>query len=204
MKQRILHYLALTGLFAAVPLQGAVAAGNPEEGKAKFYTCGGCHAVPSYSNAFPTYPVPRIGGQHADAIVAALDDYKSGARKHGSMEGNANGLSEQDVEDIAAYVSGQRTGSSGGPVSGNVAAGKSKAETCGACHGADGNSAAGNVPVLAGQLEGYLVKALKDYRTGKRSNPIMTGMASPLSEQDMVDIAAYYASQAKGLVTVSD
>jgi cytochrome c553 len=108
------------------------------------------------------------------------------------------------VEDIAAYVSGQRSGSSGGPVSGNAAAGKSKADTCGACHGADGQSAAGNVPILAGQLEGYLVKALKDYRTGKRTNPVMNGMAAPLSEQDLVDISAYYASQAKGLVTISD
>ncbi|NJD07288.1 MAG: c-type cytochrome [Methylococcaceae bacterium] len=204
MKQRILHYWFAVGLMAAVPVHGAFAAGSAEEGKAKFYACGGCHAVAGYSNAFPTYPVPRIGGQHADASIAALDDYKSGNRKHGSMEGNANGLSEQDAEDIAAYVSSQRNGSSGGPVSGSASSGKTKAETCAACHGADGNSPAGNVPVLAGQLQGYLVKALKDYKTGKRNNPIMNGMAAPLSEQDIIDVAAHYASQAKGLVTISD
>jgi len=199
--QTLRNWVVVAGLCIAAPLQSVVAAGNADDGKTKFYACGGCHAVPGYANAFPTYPVPRIGGQHPDAILAALDAYKSGARKHGSMEGNSSGLSKQDAEDIAAY---QRSGSSGGAVAGSPTVGKSKAESCGACHGADGVSPAGNVPILAGQLDGYLVKALKDYRTGKRNNPVMGGMAAALSEQDMTDIAAYYASQAKGVVTVKD
>ena len=83
-------------------------------------------------------------------------------------------------------------------------AGKNKAETCGACHGEDGNSADPNNPRLAGQYESYLVKALEDYKTGARKNPIMNGMAEALSADDIKDISAYYASQKKGLTVVSE
>lgn len=84
---------------------------------------------------------------------------------------------------------------------GDPAAGKSKSTTCAACHGADGNSVIPTNPRLAGQHADYLVQALKDYKSGARSNPIMVGMAAALSEQDILDLAAYYASQT-GLSTV--
>lgn len=197
----ILMLGAASSLFCAFNTQ---AAGDAADGKVKFYSCGGCHSISGYSNAFPTYPVPRLGRQHKEVIVAALKDYKSGARQHGSMEGNANGLHEQDIEDIAEFLSSQRMSSEGSSISGDASAGKKKAESCGACHGADGNSSDGSIPTLAAQHEGYLIKALKDYRTGKRNNPIMKGMAASLTEDDVRDVSAYYASQGKGLVTVSD
>jgi cytochrome c553 len=78
---------------------------------------------------------------------------------------------------------------------GSPEAGKAKAAPCAACHGADGNSAAPNFPKLAGQHPNYLVKQLLDYKSGLRKNEIMNGMAAPLSEQDIEDLAAYYASQ---------
>ncbi len=84
---------------------------------------------------------------------------------------------------------------------GDPAAGKSKSTTCAACHGADGNSVIPIYPRLAGQHADYLVQALKDYKSGARSNPIMASMAAALSEQDIRDLAAYYASQT-GLSTV--
>jgi cytochrome c553 len=84
---------------------------------------------------------------------------------------------------------------------GDPAAGKEKAKQCASCHGADGNSMAPNFPKLAGQYEDYLVHALHAYKTGARQNPVMQGMAAPLSEQDIEDIAAYYALQ-RGLVAV--
>jgi len=83
---------------------------------------------------------------------------------------------------------------------GNPEAGKEKSRTCAACHGADGNSATGDFPKLAGQHYDYLVKSLREYKTGKRKNAIMAPMAAPLSERDMDDLAAYY-SQQQGLVT---
>ncbi|MGH8503347.1 MAG: c-type cytochrome [Gammaproteobacteria bacterium] len=83
---------------------------------------------------------------------------------------------------------------------GDPAAGEKKAAPCAACHGPDGNSPAPNFPKLAGQHEDYLLRALEDYKSGARKNPVMAGMVAPLSEQDMEDLAAFYAQQ-KGLIT---
>jgi len=78
---------------------------------------------------------------------------------------------------------------------GDAAAGKTKAAVCGACHGADGNSPSDGFPKLAGQHASYLLKQLQDYKSGKRTNPIMNGQVAALSDQDMADLAAYYAGQ---------
>jgi cytochrome c553 len=77
---------------------------------------------------------------------------------------------------------------------GDAAAGKAKSATCAGCHGAAGISGNDLWPNLAGQKEGYLAKAMKDYRDGKRNDPMMSSMAKPLSDQDIADLAAYYAS----------
>jgi len=79
---------------------------------------------------------------------------------------------------------------------GDATAGAGKAAACGACHGMDGNSADPQYPKLAGQSEAYIVRQLTSFKGGKRQNPIMLGMATPLSEQDMHDIGAYFASKA--------
>ena len=78
---------------------------------------------------------------------------------------------------------------------GDAAAGQAKAAACGACHGMDGNSSDPQYPKLAGQNAQYIVRQLENFKSGKRQNPIMLGMATPLSEQDMRDIAAYFASK---------
>jgi cytochrome c553 len=84
-----------------------------------------------------------------------------------------------------------------GPVlaAGDAAAGKTKSASCVACHGTDGNSMNPEWPTLAGQHASYLVKQLRNFKAGDRSNALMSPMAAPLSEQDMEDLAAYYASQ---------
>ncbi|XXF09029.1 cytochrome c4 [Pseudomonas sp. D2-3] len=78
---------------------------------------------------------------------------------------------------------------------GDPAAGQAKALVCGACHGVDGNSALANFPKLAGQGERYLLKQMQDIKSGARPVLEMTGMLEPLNEQDMADVAAYFASQ---------
>ena len=78
---------------------------------------------------------------------------------------------------------------------GDATAGQAKAAACGACHGMDGNSTDPQYPKLAGQSEQYIVHQLENFKSGKRQNPIMLGMATPLSEQDMHDIGAYFASK---------
>lgn len=78
---------------------------------------------------------------------------------------------------------------------GDATAGQAKAAVCGACHGMDGNSSDAQYPKLAGQSEQYIVHQLTSFKAGKRQNPIMMGMAAPLSEQDMHDVGAYFASK---------
>lgn len=78
--------------------------------------------------------------------------------------------------------------------SGNAAAGKAKATTCFACHGTDGNAVDPQYPRLAGQYNLYLQQALHEYKDGQRNNPIMKGMASTLSDQDIEDVATYFSS----------
>ena len=78
----------------------------------------------------------------------------------------------------------------------DLAAGKAKAaEVCAACHGADGNSTSPDFPRIGGQYPDYLAKALRDYKSGQRKNPIMAGFAQALSKQEMDNLAAYYAAQ---------
>ena len=197
----------IVGLVAGILSVGTFSAqadGNTEAGKKKFYTCEGCHSAPGYTNTYPTYHVPRIGGQHADYVISALKAYQDGERKHGSMQGNAANLSEQDLEDIAAYVSKFRGMNASLPVTGNPQAGKTKAAACASCHSEDGNTENTMFPRLAGQYESYIIRALKDYKSGARSNPIMMGFAFTLSDEDMKDVAAYYASQKKGLTVPQD
>ena len=90
-----------------------------------------------------------------------------------------------------------------GPLKGDATAGQAKAAVCGACHGPDGNSPAPNFPKLAGQGERYLTKQLHDIKDGKRTVLEMTGLLTNLSDQDLADLAAYFASQ-KGSVGAAD
>jgi len=105
--QKLLHTgllysgMAFTALLPAVTM----AAGDPEAGRVKGYTCTGCHGIPGYKNVYPTYSVPRIGGQRAEYIEAALIAYKSGERSHPTMALHSESLSDQDIADIAAWLS---------------------------------------------------------------------------------------------------
>jgi cytochrome c553 len=82
--------------------------------------------------------------------------------------------------------------------SGDYEAGKAKSSTCAGCHGADGVSSVPSFPKLAGQNRDYLYQALKDYKSGKRKNPIMAGQVQALSDEDMLDLTMYFSKQ-KGL-----
>jgi cytochrome c553 len=82
---------------------------------------------------------------------------------------------------------------------GDPEAGKGKSTPCQACHGADGNSTAPQFPRLAGQYPDYLVQALIGYQTGARKNAVMAPFAAQLSQRDMEDLAAYYATRPNGL-----
>jgi cytochrome c553 len=83
----------------------AFAAGDVKNGKLISYTCTGCHGIKFYMNAYPSYHVPRLGGQNEAYIASALKAYKSGERSHATMQAQAGSLSDQDIADISAYFS---------------------------------------------------------------------------------------------------
>lgn len=196
-KAALIAGVALAGLMSVT---GVSAQGDPEAGRHKAETCFGCHGIPNYTNVYPTYRVPKLGGQHAEQLVAALRAYATGERQHPTMSAQAESLSEQDMQDIAAYFSQIKNGKSEPRAhGGDPDAGKEKAEVCATCHGADGKSPNPAFPVLAGQYADYLFHALRNYKQGTRTNPIMAGQVTQLSEQDMRDIAAWFASQEGGL-----
>jgi len=89
-------------------------------------------------------------------------------------------------------------------LAGDAAAGKEKSATCAACHGADGLGTSPIYPILAGQYEDYLVHSLRAYRDGSRKNAIMAGLAMTLTDEDIEDLAAYYAAMPSSLYTLPD
>jgi cytochrome c553 len=188
-------------LFAATALLLAIPAlaegGDAERGRKLAYTCMGCHGIKNYKNAYPKYSVPKLGGQSAIYIAAALAEYRAGARWHPTMRGMASTLSAQDRADLAAWFQGpQRAGSGANP----VGTAPATAASCTACHGRDGVGTALEYPTLAGQHEDYLAQALNDYRRGRRQNAVMATFASQLTRDEIQALAAYF-SQQPGLAT---
>ncbi|MBD9368125.1 cytochrome c [Xanthomonas sp. XNM01] len=83
----------------------APAAGDPEKGRVLAYTCQGCHGIEGYKNAYPSYKVPKIGGQSAEYLGQALHEYQQGKRRHPTMQAQAQSFSAQDIADLAAFLS---------------------------------------------------------------------------------------------------
>lgn len=188
------------GMIAACVTLSANADADPKRGEVLAYTCQGCHGVPKYKNAYPNYSVPKLGGQHAKYIENALAAYAAGERPHQTMHGQAATLSAQDRADIAAYLQGQPIE----PANQVVGTPPPATQTCVACHGADGaKTVMDDYPILAGQYADYIVQALKDYKSGKRKNPIMAGIITGVDEKDFEALAQFFANQ-KGLCSTKD
>ena len=98
----------LTAVLLLAGAASAFADGDAAQGRQKAETCRGCHAVPGYFNVYPSYRVPKLGGQSGKYIEAALKQYRDGGRQHGTMHANASGLSDQDMADIGAYIESYR------------------------------------------------------------------------------------------------
>lgn len=185
---------ALLGLFLLSSLANVVnAEGDAARGKQLAYTCHGCHGIPNYKNAAPSYSVPKLGGQQAAYLMAALKEYASGDRAHPTMRAHASSNSEQDRADMTTFFQGQ------GPLKAAVVGTPPAAvQVCAACHGADGRPVMPEYPNLAGQHADYIAQAIHDYKNGKRKNAIMAGIVGTIKEEDIPAIANFYSSQ-KGL-----
>lgn len=84
-------------------LSATAAEGDPERGEEIAYTCSGCHGIPHHKNVYPTYSVPKLGGQSYGYIVNSLKAYREGRRDHPTMQAQAHTLSDRDIRDVAAY-----------------------------------------------------------------------------------------------------
>lgn len=183
----------------AAPPVFAQTTGNAERGAKLAYTCLGCHGIPNYKNAYPTYSVPKLRGQHAEYLVLALQAYQNRERSHATMHANAVGRSEQDLADMAAFLAGPPLQLAAAPKP--VGKAPAAAQTCVACHGTDGVGITPQYPTLSGQHADYLERALTDYKKGGRKNAIMAGFAAQLSAADIKELSAYFAAQRPALAT---
>lgn len=195
-------YLAIAalavGLAMALPARPALAEDATDQGKVLAYTCMGCHGIEGYRNAYPSYRVPRLGGQKSAYIKSALIAYRNGNRPHPTMQAQGGSLSDEDIDQLAAWFGSQ--GEASDDVDAEDVAGFAPAAICVTCHGVAGAGVEPQPPVLSGQQEDYLVHALGQYKTGKRSGNVMVAFAAGLSDADIATIAAFYAAR-DGLIT---
>jgi len=190
---------AVIMLIAAIAwTQPAVAQADEDQGRQIGFTCLGCHGIEGQRNAYPSFRVPRLGGQGSDYIETALQAYRAGTRPHPTMNAQASSLSDEDIDNLLAWL---ETAGSAKDVATEEQVAGSAAETCIACHGADSEGVVPQPPVLAGQHEDYLVYALNQYKDGTRSGNVMAAFAAPLTDADIAMIADYYAAQ-DGLETL--
>ncbi|MCV2367026.1 c-type cytochrome [Roseateles oligotrophus] len=213
MKKLLQISLALAASFCASASANAQAqAAGQTSVQTKVAMCIGCHGIPGYQASFPeVHKVPMIAGQNAKYIISALNAYSKGERKHPTMRGIAQHLSEQDIADVAAYYENQAVvqavPDAVAPPSAQVAELLTKG-ACASCHGANFSKPIdGAYPKLAGQHADYLYVALKSYQSEGnpvfgRGNAIMAGQVKQFSHSELKAMAKYLASLPGELRTV--
>ena len=213
---KTLSLMFATALTMSVATQASaqVVVGNADNGRHKVPMCIGCHGITGYKASFPeVYHVPKISGQNAKYIEAALKSYRDGSRKHPSMRGIAGSMTDQDIADVAAFYEASAKPSGAGkavpPPSPQVASLLQKG-ACVSCHGADFSKPIdGNTPKIAGQYGDYLYISLKSYRddthhTWGRGNPVMAGQARQFSDQELKALSKYLSGLPSELATVPE
>jgi len=211
MKTVLTLTLALAGVtFAA---QAQEIKGDAARGATLNATCIGCHGITGYQASFPeVYRVPAISGQNDKYIIAALNAYKKGDRKHATMRAIVASLSEQDIADLAAYYAthgGAPAASTAGKAPGPDVAALLAKGACASCHGEQFNKPIdGAYPKIAGQYPDYLFSALKAYKVEGnpklgRNNAIMSAQAKQFSNKELKAIADYLGSLPADVRTIA-
>ncbi len=155
--------------------------------------------MPESHNAYPSYLVPKLGGQNAEYITVALQGYRRGTRGHETMQAQASSLSDQDIADIAAYFSAldgkaQKRAARAATPRKSRPARRNPPPACSAT-AQKGVAAAPQWPNLGGQHESYLVQALTQYKDGRRADMLMGPLASTLDDRAIEEISAFFAAQ---------
>ena len=196
----------------AFSVQAQEVKGDAKAAESKIAMCIGCHGIKGYQASFPEiYKVPMISGQNAKYIVAALNAYKKGERKHPTMRGIADSLSDQDMADLAAYY--EQHGKTDAPAKAPRAADAKVAAllqkgACVSCHGDNFSKPIDpSYPKIAGQFQDYLFVSLKSYKaenqgTWGRSNGVMGGIAKQFSNAELKAMAQYIGSLDGDLKTI--
>lgn len=135
---------------------------------------------------------PRLAGLDAAYLEAALNAYKDGRRRHAAMQESVTALRDVDIKDLSAFYATKHPKAL--PVRKPLTTSQ-WVKKCGRCHGVDGNSTDWRFPILAGQSESYLLKALKLYHGRQRANSMMYAMSFPMGQSDIKKLAAFYASR---------
>jgi cytochrome c553 len=212
MKTALTLMLALSG--ATFAAQAQEIKGDAARGATLNASCIGCHGIPGYQSSFPeVHHVPAISGQNTKYIIAALNAYKKGERKHPTMRAVAGSLTEQDIADLAAYYSTQGTAAAATASAvpappADVAALLAKG-ACASCHGADFNKPIdGAYPKIAGQYPDYLFTALKSYKVEGnpqvgRGNAIMGAQVKQFSNKELKALAQYLGSLPADVHTIA-
>ncbi len=198
MKSKILFSLIMLSVFVSSASQ---AAGNVAAGKTKAQVCFSCHGMNGAGNVNPAWPA--LAGQHASYIAKQLANFKSGARSNPLMSAQAVSLSKQDMANLGAFFASQKmktrsVDESKASLGGKIYHGGNKATgvaACMACHGpsGEGNPAA-KFPRLSGQNAPYVVKALEDFRSGKRKNDpnsMMRGVTARMTDKEIKSVAMF-------------
>ncbi len=162
-----------------------------EQGRKLAATCAGCHGEDGNAKVPGT---PTLAGQQPHYLVAAIHEYHQGERATAAMKSMMRNATNLELENLALYFASQTPAQRAAPVRGDAAAGEPSSAMCGGCHGARGVSADAATPSLAGQDFGYIVKAIKAYRT-TRKNWGMQRYVAGLGDKDIDNIAAFYATQ---------
>lgn len=188
--------------------------GDAKAGAGKVAMCIGCHGIQGYQASFPeVYKVPKISGQGGRYIASALDAYRKGDRKHPTMRGIADSLTDQDIADVAAYYEASGHGAAAAPSAARQptaqVADLLKRGACVSCHGEGfAKPIDPSYPKVAGQYPDYLFVALKSYKSGDgqrigRSNGVMAGVAKQFSNAELKVLADYVGSLDGELKTVA-
>jgi cytochrome c553 len=184
---------AILAIALIICSQPGAAEGDPELGKELGFTCLGCHGIEGYRNAYPSYRVPRLGGQKPEYLMTALRAYRDGTRPHPTMHAQATSISDEDIENLVAWIG--TYGSAQDTVTAEQVAGVEAAQICVTCHGAAGASVQPVPPTLSGQQLDYIERALHAYKDGSRSGSVMNAFAATLSDADIEMLAKFYSSQ---------
>ena len=167
---------------------------NPlEDGKTLAAACGSCHGAEGNSTQVG---VPSLAGMHVKYIVRATLAYQMGQRKHPAMQEIVNFYSDTDIEKMAYFYATRQPDSQKKPVDGNAEKGRLLSQACADCHGENGiSNDPATTPSLAGQNAEYIVAATRAYGNGKRNNDSMKTVAANLNQNELSDIAAWFATQ---------